>query len=452
MSLFFLICFLLSGQALSFLAFPSSKNVFVGDKIEPDFNLPGAVLKNLSLHVNQEGKQYLQTSGSPGKNLSFLPGDESPVAGTPGTFHMQVKLFGMIPVREMVVNVVPRTKVIPGGQSIGVLLHTHGVMVVGMADIKGKGGKKVNPAVDAGISVGDIILKVNDLEIKSDAQLRSIIDNCGKEKKPLQLKIKRKDKTFSTTIKPTYCSETRRYRLGLFIRDSAAGVGTLTFYHPESGSYGALGHMIADIDTAQQIDLADGCVVGANIQSIHPGKRGRPGEKIGLFEGKSTLTGNITKNTRYGIFGKLDDPVDNPVYDKPVPVALNNEIKPGPAQILTVVKGNRIEQYDIEIEKVLPNSRSDGKGLILKITDRELLQCTGGIIQGMSGSPIIQEGRLVGAVTHVFINDPTRGYGVLAEWMLKEADISMKSEKMRQVSEAEKPHFLSEIISKFLLG
>jgi len=408
---------------LSFLAFPPYKNIVVGDKLEPDLHVPRAVLKNISLHINGDNKNFLVKDGTPTTDLSFGPGEALPVANTPGTFHMQVKLFGLIPIREMIVNVVPRVQVVPGGQSIGVLLHTNGVMVVGLADVKTSGGKKINPAAEAGIAVGDVIKKINGIKIKSDVQVRDIIDNCGKEKKSLTLKVKRSNKIFFTTLKPVYCTETHRYRLGMFIRDSAAGVGTLTFYHPASGRYGALGHMIADIDTLKQIDLADGCVVGADIQNIHPGKKGRPGEKVGLFEGKSDLIGNITKNTKYGIFGNLEKPVHNPVYNHTISVALSGEISEGPAKILTVVKGNKIEKYDIEIQKVLPQAHSDGKGLIIKITDSKLLQCTGGIIQGMSGSPIIQNDRLVGAVTHVFINDPTRGYGVLAQWMLQEADI-----------------------------
>lgn len=416
------------------MAFPPYKNLVVGDKLEPDLPVPQAVLKNISIHINYADANTLILDGSASKDFSFSPGDKIPVTNTPAKLYMQVKLFDLIPIREMVVNVVPRVKVIPGGQSIGVLLHTRGVMVVGLADIKTSGGKKVNPAAKAGVAVGDIILKINGNEIKSDTQVRDIVDNYGNKKKPLILKIKRGKRIFSTTLKPVYCTETHRYRMGLFIRDSAAGVGTLTFYHPPSGCYGALGHMITDIDTSQQINLADGCIVGAKIQGIHPGKKGQPGGKIGLFEGESQLMGNITKNTKYGIFGNLEHPVTNPIYDQPIPVALSHEISEGPATILTVLKGNKIEKYNIEIQKVLPMSYSDGKGLIIKITDDRLLKYTGGIIQGMSGSPIIQNGRLVGAVTHVFINDPTRGYGILAQWMLEEADIFSAKNNLKKVS------------------
>lgn len=326
----------------------------------------------------------------------------------------------------MVVKAAPRAKVVPGGQSIGILLHANGVVVVGLADVTNKDGKKENPAIKAGIDVGDIIVKINDMKVNSDFQVRDIVDRHRDDKKGLKLTIKREKQTFDTNLKPVYCVETHRYRMGLFIRDSAAGVGTLSFYHPATGRYGALGHMVTGIDISRQIDPTQGCVVDANIQSVHPGKKGHPGEKVGFFDGKSNITGNITKNTRYGIFGELQHPVKNSLYDRLLPVALPAEINVGPAKMLTVIKGNKIQEYDIEIQKVAPQSFSDGKGLIIKITDQKLLQATGGIIQGMSGSPVIQKGRFVGAVTHVFINDPTRGYGVLAQWMLQEAGIPLE--------------------------
>lgn len=396
----------------------------MGEKIvKPDLPVPHSVLKNISIHVVPSAGGELKPGNSSPAEFSLSSGQELPVASSPGRLHMQVKLFGFIPVRDMVVNVLPRVKVVPGGQSIGVLLHSHGVMVVGLADVNTPSRGKVNPAAEAGIKVGDIILKINGISVSSDTQVRDIINQAGCNAKAITVKIKRGKKIFNTDIKPAYCRETRRYRVGLFIRDSAAGVGTLTFYHPPSKCYGALGHIITDIDTSKQIDLADGCIVGAKIHGVYPGRKGRPGEKIGYFENDSFLTGSINRNTKYGIFGKLERPVSNPFYPQAVPVALSGEIHKGPASILTVVSGSKIEKYNVEILKVLPNSQSDGKGLVIKITDKKLLQRTGGIVQGMSGSPIIQDGRLVGAVTHVFVNDPTRGYGVLAQWMLQEAEI-----------------------------
>jgi len=169
-----------------------------------------------------------------------------------------------------------------------------------------------------------------------------------------------------------------------------------------------------------------GRIVKADIQGIKPGKKGEPGEKIGIFNGDE-LRGNIEINSHFGIFGRLNKPLDNPYYKNGIPIALSNQIKEGPAEIITVISGDKLEKFDIRILRVLPQHQPTGKGLVIQITDPRLLKATGGIIQGMSGSPIIQEGKLVGAVTHVFVNDPTKGYGCLAEWMLLEAGIVQKT-------------------------
>lgn len=396
----------------------------VGDTFEPKFYIPHAVMENISYKINSNNDKLLE-------DFSFSPGD-AVVAETPGKLHMEIKLFGLIPIREMVVNVIPRLRVVPCGQSIGVLLHTNGVVVVGMAGIS-INREKVNPAAEAGINAGDVIIEANGKKINSDVQLRKIVDQAGVNKKKIKVKIKRNNKILQKNISPVYCKDTRSYRIGLFIRDTAAGVGTLTFYHPESQTYGALGHMISDMNTSSSTDLKDGCIVGAEIQGVHPGKKGQPGEKIGLFN-KETLQGSIEKNTKFGIFGKLEKPAANSYYPDPIPVALNDEIKKGPAEIMTVIDGNDVEKYDIEIQQVVPQSFSDGKGLIIKITDKDLLRRTGGIVQGMSGSPIIQNNKLIGAVTHVFINDPKRGYGVMAQWMLQKYNIFTQNNNLNKVS------------------
>jgi stage IV sporulation protein B len=367
-------------------------------------------------------------SGQP--RITWNPGQGIvPVATVPGRVDMQIKLLGLIPLNHMVVNVVPAVRVVPGGHSIGVLLHSRGVMVVGHAVITDPQGNKHNPALEAGILNGDIILKINGRRVQSEQQVRSEISRCGQTGSPVTLEIKRGQRVFTTRLNPVFCAETKRYRIGLYVRDSAAGIGTLTFYEPKSKKYGALGHVITDFETNRRIDLEDGQIVEAVVQGIRPGRRGQPGEKIGLFTGDG-LTGNIEKNTSYGIFGSLRQPLANPLYPQPIPVALVYQVKRGPAEILTVLRGNRIGRYSVEILQVMPQNRWEGKGLVIKVIDPELLRQTGGIIQGMSGSPIIQNGRIVGAVTHVFVNDPTRGYGVLAEWMIYEANLLPKDKKV----------------------
>ncbi|MFZ5633258.1 MAG: SpoIVB peptidase [Bacillota bacterium] len=334
----------------------------------------------------------------------------------------------------MSVNVISQVKVIPGGQSIGIVMHSKGIIVVGMSDILDESGNRLNPAEEAGIKIGDLILGINGKKVASEVQLRNEIAILGNNQKDVELEVKRGAKIFKARVRVVKCMETGRPRVGLYVRDTASGVGTISFYHPESGRYGALGHIITDVDTAKGIDLSDGKIVEASIRGIHRGKRGQPGEKIGTFIEDGELTGEIEKNSRYGIFGQLKNPLENPFYKEPVPVALSYQIKKGPAEILTVIDGTEIKKYSAEILEIFYPWNNQGKGMILKVNDPELIKNTGGIIQGMSGSPIIQNGMLVGVVTHVFINDPQCGYGVPAEWMIREAGLMTADKKLQKVS------------------
>jgi stage IV sporulation protein B len=398
-------------MAFEMMFIPARQNLQVGEELPINNALPGLLANNLSWHV--EGKWPGRLNG-PGARL---------VAATPGKLRLQLRLFDIITLRQLIVNVLPSVKVIPGGQSIGVLLHAQGVIVVGQAPVIDQDGNKVNPSEQAGIHQGDIILSINGRPVAGDRYTREEIDRLGSTGESIMLEVKHGDRVFKTRIEPILCPDTGRYRIGLFIRDSAAGVGTLTFYHPETRCYGALGHLITDATTSRRIDLADGRIVAATVKGIHRGQKGRPGEKLGQFSANNYLSGNIEKNSLYGIFGHLNHPPGGGYYSRPIPLALGHQVKRGPAEILTVLHDNKVEQFRIEIQEVMPQGRQEGKGMVIKITDPRLLNLTGGIIQGMSGSPIIQAGKLVGAVTHVFINDPSRGYGVLAEWMLEEAGI-----------------------------
>ncbi|MBM7855506.1 stage IV sporulation protein B [Desulfohalotomaculum tongense] len=419
----------LNTQVMHLCTLPMQKKIMVGEALDLGFERTNEFLRALQVDIEAEKADCVE--GLTLNNSTFTLAGAAPVATTPGKINMYLKLFGIIPLRNVTVDVVPEVKVLPGGQSIGVMLHSQGVIVVGLAAVENSRGKSYNPAREAGIKVGDILLKINDQSIETENQVRDMVTKAGHKGEAVILEIKRQNKKFTVKVKPAYCKETKDYRLGLLIRDSAAGVGTLTFYDQVSSIYGALGHVITDSDTGQKIDLSNGRIFEASIQDIHPGKTGQPGEKIGLLENDSKLCGNIKKNTPYGIFGELSYPITNPYFKNPIPVALPSQIKEGPAEIITVLHGNRMERFKIKIEKVTRQSRPDGKGMIIKITDPKLLQKTGGIIQGMSGSPIIQYTEngnpvLVGAVTHVFINDPTRGYAVLAEWMLEETKTLLK--------------------------
>jgi stage IV sporulation protein B len=197
----------------------------------------------------------------------------------------------------------------------------------------------------------------------------------------------------------------------------------MTFFDPQSRRYGALGHVIADMDTNRPIEIEDGQIVAASVSRIEPGKRGQPGEKIGTFSHNRDAIGTIDRNTPFGIMGYLFKPPECNLYSEPLPIAMMNEVRPGPAKIVTVISGRKLEEFDVEIVRVNPQPTPHAKGMVIKVVDRRLLAATGGIVQGMSGSPIIQDGRLVGAVTHVFVNDPTKGYGVFIEWMIIDSGI-----------------------------
>lgn len=421
--LFLGLCFQLPFQTL--VNMPAHQRVVVGQPLNLNFSVPKALAQNFQFNI--EGL----------KPPSFHLGQTAPVASTPGELEVQVKLFGFIPLRNMVLSVVPEIRVIPGGQAIGIMLESEGVMVVGRSAIFDEKGIEHNPAKEAGVQLGDTLLKVDGQKVENEMQVRNLINKIGGTGKPIPMEFKDKVKgqIYKVNIKPIFCSETKRYRVGLFVRDSTAGVGTMTFFHPESKSYGALGHVISDIDTGQPIDLAKGKIVGASIQGIRMGKRGHPGEKIGMFMGQSDISGIITRNTNCGIFGKVAEIPQNLYSKESIPVALAQEVAEGPAEIYTVLQGGKIEKFTIEILQVNSQAKANGKGIVLKITDSRLLAKTGGIIQGMSGSPIIQKGKLVGAVTHVFVNDPQRGYGVLAEWMLYDSGVLNKHVGERKMQE-----------------
>ncbi|WP_028983825.1 SpoIVB peptidase [Sporolactobacillus terrae] len=314
-------------------------------------------------------------------------------------------------------------RLIPGGQSIGVQLNTKGVLVVGYHLVTTSKGES-SPGESAGIRVGDVITKINGRQMGSINDVRKFMTHMNQEK-PLHVTLIRQRSTMEKKLTPILDVANQRCQLGLFIRDSASGIGTMTFYDPISGSYGALGHVIADRDTGQPIMVKNGRIVRSIVQAIDRGQEGKPGEKIAFFPKNALSIGSVAKNTPFGIYGKMQKNylTRSDMLQKALPIATASQVQEGPAQILTVLNGNRVEAFDIRILNSIPQKHAATKGLVLKITDPKLLKATGGIVQGMSGSPIIQNGRLVGAVTHVFVNDPTSGYGVHIEWMINEAGL-----------------------------
>lgn len=331
---------------------------------------------------------------------------------------------GHIPVKKVDVKVLPELRVIPGGESIGVKLNTLGVLVVGYHLVNSTDGE-VSPGEKAGIQVGDIITKINGEKIDNMEDVKTFVNQAGQDGQKLHLTVLRNDQKLQKDLLPLQDNGDHKYRIGLYIRDSAAGIGTMTFYDPKSGKYGALGHVISDMDTKKPIVVNNGEVLRSKVTAIDKGNNGHPGEKIGTFSANASPVGDIQKNTPFGIFGRLNTGLDNQIMNKGIPVALPSEVKEGPAKILTVIHGNKVEEFNIQIVSSIPQKFPATKGLVIKVTDPKLLKETGGIVQGMSGSPIIQNGKLIGAVTHVFVNDPTSGYGCHIEWMLDESGINI---------------------------
>lgn len=384
-------------------------------------SLPG------NLKLTYDSKHSLQSnSGNIKSNLLYkLDSEDNKSEGikqSKSKFDISVKLFGIIPVKKMTVNFVPEKRVIPGGLPIGVKLYTEGILVVGFSDIDTLRGKEQSPAIKGGVEIGDCIIEIDGKKIENSSQLADAINSS--KSKNLNVTINRKGELKNLLITPIATGERNEYKIGLWVRDSTAGVGTLTFYDPETGYFGALGHPINDVDTGKLLPIRDGRIYNARILSVEQGQKGKPGELRGIFSEEDAV-GRLNKNTNSGIYGTSEGFMTRSKYNQPIPIGRQNEIKEGPAKILTSIEGNEIKEYEIYIEKLTSQSKSNSKSMIIRVTDKELLAKTGGIVQGMSGSPIIQDGKLVGAVTHVFVNRPDMGYGIYIEWMLQECGIDI---------------------------
>ena len=332
--------------------------------------------------------------------------------------NIQVSFLDNIPIKNVDVNVIPKTKVIPLGNIAGVKLYTNGVLVVGMSEIEGKDNQRYKPYVNTGIEEGDTIIKVNNKEINSTDDLIETVNQSEGNKIKINYIHEKETKECSITPVETINKE---YKIGLWVRDSAAGVGTITFYEPSNKTFGALGHGITDIDTNELINIASGEFITTKILNITKGEVGTPGKIQGTIDNQTNI-GTISKNTKFGIYGKVDNLSSiNIDKSKEMDVALRDEIKHGKATILCSLDNQTPQEYEIEIEKIFKDNNYDNKSMQIKVTDERLLNKTGGIIQGMSGSPIIQNGKFVGAITHVLVNNPQEGYGVFADIMLKKA-------------------------------
>ena len=287
-----------------------------------------------------------------------------------------------------------------------------------MSEIEGYDNKKYKPYENKGIKEGDTIVKIDEKLINSTEDLIETVNNS--QGRDIKVQYIHQEETKECSISPVKTSNSQ-YKLGLWVRDSAAGVGTVSFYEPTSKTFGALGHGITDIDTNELINIASGEFVTTRILNITKGESGNPGKIQGTVENQTNI-GKIYKNSKFGIYGKVDNISSlNIDTSKEMEVALREEIKTGKATILCSLDNQQPQEYEIEIEKINKENNYDNKSMQIKITDQKLLEKTGGIIQGMSGSPVIQNGKFVGAVTHVLVNDPTKGYAVFGDIMLKQS-------------------------------
>ena len=334
--------------------------------------------------------------------------------GNTDDLQMQVKLFGILPFKQVGIRVIEDRELIPVGVPIGIYVKTEGVLVVGTGEFASQGAGKVSPAKNI-LKSGDYVIKLNGTEVTGKDDLIMRIENCGGEEQLLT--IRRDAETYDVKIKPEK-DRTGKYKIGVWVRDNAQGVGTMT-YIDDNGNFGALGHGINDVDTSTLMEMNDGTLYQTEIISIRKGAAGQPGEMTGMIVySDDRILGDITSNSTRGIFGKCNQKALALGTEDALPIGLKQEIEKGPAQILCTVDGTT-RYYDIEITELHLDHDNVNRGIELRVTDPELLSVTGGIVQGMSGAPIIQKGKFVGAVTHVLGQDSTRGYGIFIENMLE---------------------------------
>ncbi len=322
------------------------------------------------------------------------------------------RLFGVVPVKTIEIVRSDAVVLVPGGTTVGIMIRTQGVLVVGLGAVDTEAGA-LSPGSAAGIRQGDVILAANGETVKNADHLAAI---CRASDGTVTLTLERGQETFERNVTLVKDSAENVYRIGLWVRDSTAGVGTLSFYDVETGWFAALGHPVSDVDTQSLLTVREGRILESEIIGVEKGAEGSPGELIGVFSITDAALGEILVNSEFGIYGRMNLPYANEAFSE-IEMAYSYEVHTGPAEMLATISEEGVESFDCEVVRVNAQSSAAGKGMIIDVTDERLLEETGGIVQGMSGCPIVQDGKLIGIVTHVFVNDPTRGYCIYAEWM-----------------------------------
>lgn len=401
------------GIALSAMAFLCNYSPWVREAA----SLPDALtLTSGQKFVVQTGLPML--AASDGGAVSVLASQDERVtisAEAGGQTSVTFSLLGLIPVHETRVNVVEERTLIPGGQAVGVALKTRGVLVVSDA-AKGRA-----------LRAGDVILSADGKNVESTKALSEQIGTAQTD--TVRLEVLRGGQTITVEAQAEPDPSDGRRKLGVWVRDSTAGVGTLTYIDPANQAYGALGHAIVDADTGRLLAAREGAILHASIVGVTKGQSGKAGELKGNFLKAGEQIGSLMENCEYGIYGVLDDMPENLLYPQGLRAGARSAVHTGTASIIATVDADGPQEYGVEIVRCFAQSEPSQKGMILRVTDERLLEKTGGIVQGMSGSPILQDGRIIGAVTHVYLSDATQGYGMYIEWMLEKSDAMDASEQ-----------------------
>lgn len=389
---------------------PDEIKLLVGSQESFDFNMP----MEASIETQEVGVISVNDLRVPSNQIKIdLNQPFTLQSSQTGQYKVNLKLFGLFNFKDISLDVIDTSELIPCGNPIGIYVETDGILVLGSGRITGEDGLNYEP-ISSKLKSGDYILQINGKTVNKKKELIDEIQKSGG--KDVNLLVRRNDENITVKITPVKTAS-GSYKIGAWIRDNTQGIGTLTFVSPD-GQFGALGHGITDIDTGLLMDVKMGTIYSAQIMSIIKGKEGEPGELIGMIrQSDKYKIGKITENTYQGIFGTIGEGFTEQFDMKPLKIGLKQEVQKGKAQIRCTVD-NETKDYDIEIESVDISNSNHSKGMVIKITDQRLLNLTGGIVQGMSGSPIIQNNKIIGAVTHVFIQDSTKGYGTFIENMV----------------------------------
>lgn len=394
---------------------PSTLYVKAGEDASFDLNVPA---KAQIVKVSEQGESNIPKSAididlSEPITMKFGDGANN-LLDTIEDYTMQVKLFGIFPLKEVEIQVMEEQELIPVGVPVGIYVETDGVLVIGTGEFEGQDGETYSPAKGK-LKTGDYILECDGTPVTGKTEFIEYIENS--EGKAVQLLVHREEEEFNVTVIPKQ-NQSGEYKIGIWVRDNAQGVGTLT-YMDGDGNFGALGHGINDVDTDSLMEITDGTLYQTQIIEVNAGSIGEPGEMTGVITySDNRKLGDISTNSQSGIFGVGNQAALGLTDNAALPIGLKQEVHRGTAQILCTVDGTT-RYYDIEIIGIHLDHDNLNRGLEIRVTDPQLLAITGGIIQGMSGSPIIQDGKFIGAVTHVLVNDPTRGYGIFIEEMLE---------------------------------